>query len=62
MTNEGVPIGIDNGYYLISTKEELERTYTNIRASGLSMMTRAERLKQSYYNRLKGYKKAVQAD
>lgn len=57
LTNEGVPIGIDNGYYLISTKEELERTYTNIRASGLSMMTRVERLKQSYYNRLKGTKK-----
>lgn len=38
LTNEGVPIGMDNGYYLISTEEELQRTYTNIRTSGLSMM------------------------
>lgn len=62
LTNEGVPIGMDNGYYLISTEEELQRTYTNIRTSVLSMMLRAERLKQNYYNQFKDTKKAVHAD
>ncbi|MBM6955451.1 hypothetical protein [Limosilactobacillus coleohominis] len=62
LTNEGVPIGMDNGYYLISIEEELQRTYTNIRTSGLSMMLRAERLKQNYYNQFKDTKKAVHAD
>ncbi|WP_295729722.1 hypothetical protein [uncultured Limosilactobacillus sp.] len=62
LTNEGFPIGMDNGYYLISTEEELNRTYTNIRTSGLSMMLRAERLKQNYYNQFKDNKKAVHAD
>ena len=62
LTNESVPIGMDNGYYLISTEEELQRTYTDIRTSVLSMMLRAERLKQNYYNQFKDTKKAVHAD
>lgn len=62
LTNKGFAIGNDNGYYLIISEQELERTYTNIRASGFSMMLRAERLKQNYYNQFKDTKKAVNAN